>query len=372
MMKPLSTIGELKGMHVLMRTDLDVPLGQYHVIDEVFRIVRQRETVQYLLARGARVMLAGHISATDSLEPLIPQLERHLGSQIRFCRDFDEAQRFWGGVGSLGLLENLRTNPGEESNDAAFAGQLVAGCDAYVNNAFAVCHRAHASVAAAPLMVPSFAGLLVSQEVAELAKVDAAPIEGKVVYMGGAKASTKIPVVRHMLDRAEHIAVGGVLANDIFKEQGIDIGASRVDDDAHELLQGLDLNHPKLTIPHDTVMLDGQIMDIGNESAKAFAALAQGAKLIVWNGPLGKFEDPRYMEGTKVLAEAIALSGAWTVIGGGDTIAAVSKLGILDRFSYVSTGGGAMLAFLAGQQLPGLEALGYYETDADQETTEAA
>jgi phosphoglycerate kinase len=358
----LEQAGDLDGKMVFLRADFDVPVGEDGIIQEEFRIARQRQTLQYLLQRGARVVMAAHISAVPSLEPLVPQLQRILGAQMRFCRDFAQKQEFLDGEGSLALLENVRSNPGEEDNREAFAGQLVAGCDIYVNNAFAVCHREHASVATAPVIVPSFAGLLVEEEVRRLAAVVDAPADGKTVYIGGAKASTKVPVIRHLIGKAEHVAVGGVVANDILKERGVDIGPSRVDDDAHELLGGLDINDARLAVPVDHITADGQILDIGPKSAAAFAALARGASCGVWNGTIGKFEDDRYLAGTRAVAEAVADAGPAAVIGGGDTIAAVSKVGIpLEKFGFVSTGGGAMLAFLSGQELPGLKALGYYE-----------
>jgi len=358
-MKTIDEAGDLKGKKILVRTDFDVPVGDDGIIQEEFRIVRQQETIRYLLSRGARVLLAAHISAVPSFAPLMNQLQRLLGAQIKFCRDFDESKAYWNDDGTLAMLDNLRLSPGEQDNNEAFAGQLVAGADLYVNNAFAVCHREHASVVSAPLMLPAYAGLLVREETEKLSRVITAPAKGKVVYMGGAKASTKVPVIRHIIDKAEHVAVGGVLANDIFKELGRDIGSSRVDDDAHELLMGLDLNDPRLVLPTDTVADGGQVMDCGPASAKAFAALADGASLIVWNGPFGKFEDKRFMPGTEAIARAIAASTAFTVIGGGDTISAVNSLGLLDKFGFVSTGGGAMLAFLSGEELPGLRALEY-------------
>lgn len=359
-MKYIDEAGPLAGKKVVLRTDFDVPVGSDGIIGEVFRIERQRAMVQYLLAQGARVLMVAHISAVPSFEPLINQLQRVLGAQIKFCRDFDQVSEYWADDGTLALLENVRSNAGEKDNNAAFAGQLVAGCDMYVNNAFAVCHREHASVASAPLMVPAYAGLLLREETQQLSRALTAPAEGKIVYMGGAKASTKVPVIRSMIGQAERVAVGGVLANDIFKELGMDIGASRVDEDAHELLIGLDLKDPRLVLPTDSLKDGTQIMDMGPQSAQAFAALAANAKLIVWNGPVGKFEDARFMPGTEAIARAIAASPAVSIIGGGDTIAAVNQLGLLSEYDFVSTGGGAMLAFLAGEQLPGLKALEYY------------
>jgi phosphoglycerate kinase len=342
-MRTLDDAGDLKGKIVLMRTDFDVPVGPAGIITETFRIERQRATLVELLEAGVRVIMAAHISAVPSFEPLLPQLQRILGVQILFCRDFDEKRAFLARGGTAALLENLRRNPGEENNNEAFAGELVAGCDAYVNNAFAVCHREHASVASAPLIVPSYAGRLVVEEVTNLRRIIDAPAAGKVVFVGGAKASTKVPVIKFLIGNAEHIAVGGVVANDVLAGKA-DV---RPDD-------------PKLVVPKDFVLEDGHASDIGPQASAEFARLVSSAKLIVWNGPMGKFEDDRFFTGTKMLAEAIAASHAFSVIGGGDTIAAIAKVGIpLERFGFVSTGGGAMLAFLAGTEMPGLRVLGY-------------
>lgn len=358
-MHTLADAGDVAGKKVLMRTDFDVPLDGDGNIAEEFRIVRQRPALEELLSRGARVLLIAHSSAAPSFEPLLPHLERLLGVQIRFCRNFAEAHAYWDDEGTVALLENLRSDAGEEANDEAYARRLVEGCDLFVNNAFAVCHRAHASVATVPTLIPSYAGPLVVEEINQLTKAMQAPAEGKIIYMGGAKASTKVPVIQHLIGRAQRIAVGGVLANDIFKVLGRDIGASRVDEHAEELLAGLDIHDPRLVLPTDSVTDDGRIADIGPQSAAVFAALTQGAATIIWNGPMGECEDPRFAAGTNTLARAIAESGAWTVIGGGDTIAAVARAGLLEKFSVVSTGGGSMLAFLGGEQLPGLAALGY-------------
>ncbi len=346
MMRTLDEAGEVRGKAVFLRADLDVTVGADGIITEPFRIERQRATLTELLARGARVIVAAHISAVPSFEPLLPQLQRLLGVQMLFCKDFDQKQAFLRSPGSLALLENLRANPGEEDNNEAFAGELVAGCDLYVNNAFAVCHREHASVATAPLIVPSFAGRLVAEEVANLEHVIKEPSAGKIIFMGGAKASTKVPVVQYMLGRAERVVLGGVVANDVI--------AGRTDVDAHD---------PRLVVPTDFVIDGGVALDIGAQSARMFADLAATAKLIVWNGPMGKFEDERYALGTRALAQAIASSSGFTVIGGGDTIAAVDAFRIpRERFGFVSTGGGAMLTFLAGTDMPGLRVLGYAPT----------
>ncbi len=335
-MQIIDQVEELKGKTVFMRTDFDVPLlrqgsgGQAVTIGEPFRIERQKETLHYLLDHGARVVLAAHMSAVPNFEPLIPELERIIEAKIVFRPSSAKASE----DDSLTLIENTRQNPGEEANDETFARELVAGCDLYVNNAFAVCHRAHASVVAAAKLLPAYAGFLVAEEVRQLSAAIKAPMPGKVIFIGGAKVDTKLPVINYLLGKAEVIAVGGKIANEM--QPPVD---------------------SRIRLPMD--FAEGN-MDIGPQTAAAFAQLCIDAKFIVWNGPMGKFEDNRFMHGTEVLAQAIAQSTAQKVVGGGDTVAAVDKLGLLDKMGFVSTGGGAMLAFLAGERLPGLEALGYY------------
>lgn len=353
MMKTIEQAGELKDKRVLMRADFDVPVlrsegaseRQAVTISEPFRVKRQKETLQYLLDKGAKVIITAHISAVPSFEPLKPKLEQLL--DISFGD-------------KVTLLENTRQNPGEKENSEAFARELAAGCDIYVNNAFAVCHRAHASVSAVAKLLPAYAGLLVAEEVAQLQRAIDAPAKGKVIVMGGAKAATKVPVIKHLIDHSERILVGGVVANDILKARGQDIGASIVDENVTQLLSGVDINDPRLVVPDDFIITDGKILDIGPKSSKRFADIIVSAKMVIWNGPMGMFEDDRYAAGTAAVAEAVSRAQL-SIIGGGDTIAAVGKHGItLDKFSFVSTGGGAMLAFLAGERLPGLEALNYY------------
>lgn len=359
-MNIIDSVQDMQGKKALVRVDFDVPVGTDSIIQEEYRIERQRATIQYLLERGARVLMIAHISAVQSFEPILDQIQKILQVPVEFCRSVKDIEQFWAEGGSIALLENLRSNPGEEANDKTFASSLVAGANLFVNNAFAVCHREHASIATVPLLVLSYGGLLMREETEQLQRVVDAPASGKVVYMGGAKASTKVPVVKRMLARAERIVIGGVLANDIMKELGQDVGSSQVDEDAHELLEGLDIRDSRLIIPVDAVVAEGQYLDIGIETSKIFADASRGASLIVWNGPMGRFEDSRFLAGTEAVARAIAESGAMTVIGGGDTISAVHMLGLLEKFSFISTGGGAMLAFLGGMQLPGLKALGYY------------
>lgn len=348
--------GQLKGKKVLLRVDFDVPVVDVQ-IQEPFRIHCQKEMIDWLIKEEAQVVMVSHISAVDSFADLMPQLHILLGQEVGFIKDISDVAAYLASYATPGLLDNIRQHEGEKNDDAALAKSLAQGFDLYVNNAFAVSHRKHASVHAIGQILPSYAGLLIQEEVRRLQQVIDAPSQGKVVIMGGAKASTKVPVIRHLLPQSEAVLVGGVIANDILKAQGKDVKASLVDEDAPTLLTDVNLNDPKLLIPADFVEDQQKNLDIGPQSIAHFQKVISHASLIVWNGPMGMFEDARFMGGTKAIAEAILVSGVQNVIGGGDTIAAVNQLGLLERFGFVSTGGGAMLAFLAGENLPGLEIL---------------
>ncbi len=356
-MRNLKEAGDLTGKKVLLRADFDIPVSDKGQIEESFRIKKQKETLDYLIAQGAQVIMAAHISAVSSFADLMPQLHELLGHEVSFIKSISDIPHYFSTYAGPALLDNVRQNPGEEKNDPEFARQLAEGFDLYVNNAFAVCHRDHASVSGVPKILPSYAGLLIEEEVAELAKVTEAPAEGKIIIMGGAKASTKIPVIKNFMHKAEAILVGGVVANDILKQKGQDMGSSVVDSDLHLLLMNLDLNDSKLHIPEDFIVFDNKILDIGDQTMKKYLHLISEAKTIIWNGPMGLFENPMFAKGTHEIAQAIAMSSATTVIGGGDTISAVDGIHLLDKYSFVSTGGGAMLAFLSGDSLPGLTAL---------------
>jgi 3-phosphoglycerate kinase len=353
-MKLVSQIDHLHDKKVLVRVDFDIPVNAQGTIEEAYRVVSQKENIDFLVGRGARVHLISHIATIDSFESIIPQLQELLGHHIHFVKDIQGyAQADCGG--GVCLLENLRSWPGEKNNDSDFASQLAQGCDVYVNNAFAVCHRAHASVSAITGLLPSYAGLLVEKEVAELSKAISAPIEGKVMVMGGAKAETKVPVVKNFLEKSEKIIIGGILANDILKSKGIEI--SNVDENYLQLLEGLDTNDKRIVLPEDYKMQDGKVLDIGPQTVAKFKEAMTGAQMVIWNGPLGLFEEKEYEEGTKAIVKHLSQQSCYRLIGGGDTAKAVSRYSSLDKFNFVSTGGGAMLYFLAGQKLPGLEAL---------------
>lgn len=368
-MKTIKDIPSLKDKKILLRADFDVPVGKDNKIIEPFRILKQKALIDDLINKGAKVVMVAHISATDSFAELMPQLHILLGHEIGFIKKVEDIAGYFENYQGVGLLENIRQFNGETENNETFAKSLSDGFDLYINNAFAVCHRNHASVSAITKFLPSYAGPLVEEETGRLSKAVEAPKEGKILIIGGAKAQTKVPVIKNFLNKAEKILLGGVVANDFLKARGVDVGNSIVDDNYQELLAGLDLNNPSLFAPKDFNIFENKILDIGPETVKEYSEIIKNSKMIIWNGPMGMFEDERFAAGTKIVAEAIADSTAFKIAGGGDTIAALNKFGLTGKFDasagpgagFISTGGGAMLKFLAGNRLPGLEALGYYD-----------
>ncbi len=367
-MRTLREIMDLKDKKILLRVDFDVPIGKDFVITEPFRILKQKSLIDYLISQGAKVVMIAHISAIDSFAELMPQLHILLGHEIGFIKKIEDIADYLQNYQGVGLLENIRQFNGETDNDEGLALSLSKGFDLYINNAFAVCHRNHASVSAITKLLPSYAGPLIEEETAKLSEAIGAPKEGKILIIGGAKATTKVPVIKNFLDKAEKIFLGGVVANDFLKAKGVDVKSSVVDDNYQELLAELDLNNPVLIAPKDFNIFENKILDIGAQTIQDYTAGIKDVKMIIWNGPMGVFEDERFSGGTKAIAEAIIGSNAFKIAGGGDTIAAINKFGLLDQFDasvrlstgFISTGGGAMLDFLAGNKLPGLSALDYY------------
>jgi phosphoglycerate kinase len=371
---------DLKGKKVFLRVDFDVPVKD-GIIEEGFRILSHKDTINYLIENGAKVLLASHISATDTFLPIVEQIGEILDSILTLVplTELTSADVLFE-ASNLLLLENLRQDPREIKNDDGFAKELAGACDYYVNDAFAVSHREHASVSAITKLLPSYAGFLIKNEVEGLARIIDSPAEGKVLVIAGAKISTKLPVIKNFLDKAEKILIGGALANSFFKFDGIDVGKSVVDDESLHLLAELgttETRDKKIILPQDILISkDGtgkakieaqavanvpeqMIVDIGPETAKNFSEIIKNSKETVWNGPLGLSEIGKFMGGTRAVAEAVA-QAKYSVMGGGDTILAVDSLGLLNKMDFISTGGGAMLEFLAGNRLPGLESLGYY------------
>jgi len=375
-MRTIRDIPELKDRNVLLRVDFDVPVegGQ---IKEKFRIEKQKETLNYLLDHGAKVIMVAHISAPTrsgrssdqgvggSFGDLMPQLHLILGKEINFIKKTEDVEDYLNNYAGPALLENIRQFSGEKENDKEFASRLAKGFDLYINNDFAVSHRNHASISAITDFLPSYAGFLIEEEIRKLDKALKTSAEGKIIIMGGAKASTKIPAIKNLIDKADKILVGGVVANDILKERGVEIGESIVDENSNQILEGLDLNNSKLVVPKDYIISEGKILDIGAETINDYKSIIDEAKVIIWNGPMGMFEKAEFEKGTEAIARAICESAAYKIIGGGDTIAAIDKFGLNGRFDpstgsgqvFISTGGGAMLAYLAGEDMPGINAI---------------
>jgi len=353
---------DLKGKKVLVRVDFNVPVKEGRVVDD-YRIIRALPTIIYLKERGAKILLISHIETKEIEVPtLVPVFEyfrenSNTGLQdIHFVEDLfsDDSLNVLANLqdGEVVLFENIRRYEEEKKNDAGFGERLAALADIYVNDAFAVSHREHASVVGVAPHLSAYAGLLLSDEIAHL-KIDENVPRPFLFIIGGAKFDTKLPLIQKFLDKADTVFVGGALANDIFKARGIDIKDSLVSD-------GVDIsgvaNNPKLVIPLDVVWDNRAIMDAGKAGIEELRPLIQNAKYILWNGPLGNYEKG-FKEGTIALAQLFGESSAVSVVGGGDTLASIKELGLVDKFSFISTGGGAMLELLLKGTLPGIAVL---------------
>lgn len=380
----LKKISSLSGQTVFLRVDFNVPIKDGK-IQEDYRIEAGRETIKFLLAKGARLVIASHLGepegyeAASSLKPVAARLQKLLKRPVKFLPETIGA-KVTAAVkalkkGEIVMLENLRFNGGEYKNDAKFAAALAALADIYVNDAFAVCHRDQASVSAIKKYLPSYAGLLLEKEIIALNRV-LKPKKPLVVIMGGAKIETKAPLISKLYPAASHILIGGALANNFFKFQGLKIGKSLSDDgsasDIKNFFKGRKLA-AKIILPQDVVVKTREgrakvvapdavkagdtILDIGPATISSFSAYIKKANTLVWNGPLGKFEEASFKSGTMAIAYLIAArsSGlAYGVVGGGETVEALKLTKMSEYVDWLSTAGGAMLAYLSGQKLPGL------------------
>jgi phosphoglycerate kinase len=377
-MKSVRDIPELTNIPVLVRAALNVPIVDGTVAN-TFRLRSALPTIEYLRSRHARVILIGHLgeNGTETLAPVCEAMQKFV-PRLTFCpvSTGPEARAAVRNMaaGDVLMLENLRRNKGETANDPAFATSLAELADVFVEDAFDVCHREHASVVGVPELLPSYAGLLVEEEVKHLTKA-LNPGTPSLAIIGGAKFSTKEPVLKRLLEVYNRVFVGGALANDFMRASGKGVGKSLLSKDTDEREIRALLASPRLMLPLDevtatkgsmraaghTVSLDAvpadeMILDDGPKTVDALAKLTIGAKTILWNGPLGNYENG-FVDATEGLAKAIAQSDAYSILGGGDTVAAVEKLGLSEKFSFISTGGGAMLDFLATGTLPGLKVL---------------
>jgi phosphoglycerate kinase len=374
-----------------VRVDFNVPMTDHTIMDDL-RVRAALPTIGYLREHGARVILCSHLGRPDGkvveslrLAPVAARLSELLGAPVATAPDCvgPEAERAVAALrdGDVLMLENVRFHPEEEENDSAFARRLAALADVYVNDAFGTAHRAHASTEGVAHLLPAVAGLLMERELEYLGRAVANPERPFAAIIGGAKISGKIDVLRNLLDKADRILIGGGMANTFFKAQGIPVGDSLVEDDqidtARQVLAAADAHGRRLDLPVDAVIADAfsatanartiaiadgvpggwRVMDIGPDTVRRFAEALQPCRTVVWNGPMGVFEFPAFAEGTLALARALAALDAVTVVGGGETAAAVAQAGVEDRITHVSTGGGASLEFLEGKSLPGVAAL---------------
>lgn len=377
----------VKGKKVLVRVDYNVPIKDGQVGDDT-RIRAAMPTLEYLLKNGAAVILMSHLGRPKggpdpkySLRPVAAYLSNLLGKEVKFAEDsigpLAESAAASLQPGEVLLLENTRFHPEEEKNDPEMSRQLASLADIYVNDAFGSAHRAHASTEGVARHLPAVSGFLLEKEIKYLGQAIASPKRPFVAILGGAKISDKIGVIRNLLSRADQVLIGGGMANTFFKAQGYPIGESLVEDDALDTARALvEEGSTHLRLPVDVVIAEKfdaeaekktmemgpipsgwRIMDIGPKTVEIYSKAIQGAGTVVWNGPMGVFEFFRFSDGTFGVAKAVAKSKATSIVGGGDSVAAIVESGVADKITHISTGGGASLEMLEGIELPGLAAL---------------
>ena len=382
---------DVKGKKVLLRCDFNVPQNkETGEITSDKRIVAALPTIKYLLENGAAVIACSHLGKPKgewkpklTLAPVAKRLSELLGQEVIFAKDIigEDAKAKAAALkpGQIMLLENLRFDIREEKNGADFAKALADMAEIFVSDAFGTVHRAHASTAGVAAFLPAYSGLLVNKELSIMGKALDDPKRPFVAVLGGAKVSDKINVINNLLEKADTIIIGGGMSYTFLKAQGHEIGKSLLEADrldyASEMIEKAKAKGVKFLLPVDhlcaaefsadaePVVAEGDIpadmmgMDIGPKTIEAYSAAVKGAGTIVWNGPMGVFEFDKFAGGTKAMAKALAESGAVTIVGGGDSAAAVEKLGFADKITHISTGGGASLEFLEGKELPGVACL---------------
>lgn len=383
---------EVSGKKVLVRCDFNVPMQDGEITDDI-RIVSALPTIKYLVENKAAVILMSHMGRPKgepkpefSLKPVADRLEKLLGQEVIFAKSdvvVDESVEAAAAAlkpGQVMLLENVRYRAEETKNAEPFTGQLAKLGELFVNDAFGTAHRAHCSTAGLAAYMPAVSGFLIEKEVKFLGEALENPERPFVAIMGGAKVGDKIPVIENLMKKVDKLIIGGGMSYTFFKAMGYGIGTSLLDADSIDLAKSLlekaketgvelilpvdavcakefDNNSEKSVCPREAIADDVMGMDIGPKTVELFQSVIDDAKTVVWNGPCGVFEMPNFAEGTKAVAKALAESDAITIIGGGDSAAAVEQFGYADKMTHISTGGGASLEFLEGKELPGIACL---------------
>ncbi len=381
----------VKGKRVLVRCDFNVPLNEEKKITDENRLIGALPTIKYLVAEGAKVILCSHLGRPKgefnekySLKPVAARLSELLGQEVKMAEDVigESAAKCVAelGEGEIVLLENVRYHKEEEKNDPEFSKKLADFAEVYVNDAFGTAHRAHASTAGVAAYIPAVCGYLIQKEIEVMGKALSNPERPFVAILGGAKVSDKIGVIENLLEKVDYLIIGGGMAYTFLAAKGYGVGTSICEveklDLARSLMEkaqqkGVELLLPvenvvatefapdaeHKTVPSEQIPDDFMGMDIGPKTVALFSEVIKKAKTVIWNGPMGVFEMPAFANGTKEIAKAVAEADAITIIGGGDSAAAVEQLGFADKMTHISTGGGASLEFLEGIELPGIAAL---------------
>ena len=385
----LKTIRELKNLRdkrVLLRADFNVPLNDEGDIIDDTRILAELPTISYLMDKGAKVIICSHLGRPNgfdkylSLFPVAVNLMQHFPGKVKFCDKTigEEVKQEISKMkaGDVLLLENTRFDSREKANDKKFADELASLADFYVNDAFGTCHRKHASTYGVAIKLPSAIGFLIEKELNVFRKVLKNPSHPYVAIFGGAKVQDKLPMISSVVDQADTILIGGGMAYTFLQAKGINTGESLVEldkvNEAKKILEKAEKKNVKIVLPVDHVVWDRQIerrvktdvllngmvgLDIGKKTIKLFEKEIKTAKQVIWNGPLGRYEDPDYRKGTMQIAKALAKSPADTIVGGGDSVSAVKESGVENKITFLSTGGGASLALIEGQRLPALDVI---------------
>ncbi|MFF3022207.1 phosphoglycerate kinase [Gottfriedia sp. NPDC057948] len=381
---------DVKGKRVFCRVDFNVPMANGEVTDDT-RIRAALPTIQYLIENGAKVILASHLGRPKGqvnedmrLNAVATRLSEKLGKNVIKADEAfgpkvqEEISKM--NEGDVLLLENVRFYPGEEKNDEALAKEFASLADVYVNDAFGAAHRAHATTAGIAKHIPAVAGFLMEKEINVLGKALSNPERPFTAIIGGAKVRDKIGVIENLLEKVDNLIIGGGLAYTFLKAKGYEIGQSLLEEDkidlANEFIQKAEAKGVKFYMPIDAIIADKfgedantqevdidsipadwQALDIGPKTTALYADVIKSSKLVIWNGPMGVFEIDKFAQGTKGVAQALADSDAYSIIGGGDSAAAAEKFGLADKMSHISTGGGASLEFMEGKELPGVALL---------------